>query len=96
MDTRAIGPERRALDFRGGGRNSRRNDQRPRTDPSIEGPVLGRCFSAPTASAAHVPNSGRLVLSCDWSLWMIDECICETRDSLRSSVAPISFIVSSS
>ena len=72
-----------------------RNDQRPRTDPPIEGPVLGRRVdSAPVPD--QVPNSGRRVLSCDWSRWMIDECICETRDSLRSSVAPISFIVSSS
>ena len=44
----------------------------------------------------QVPNSGRRADSCDWSRWMIDECICETRDSLRSSVAPISFIVNSS
>ena len=44
----------------------------------------------------QVPNSGRRDESWDWSRWMIDECICETRDSLRSSVAPISFIVSSS
>jgi len=44
----------------------------------------------------QVPNSGRRDESCAWSRWMIDECICETRDSLRSSVAPISFIVSSS
>ena len=44
----------------------------------------------------QVPNSGRLDESWDWSRWMIDECICETRDSLRSSVAPISFMVNSS
>jgi hypothetical protein len=44
----------------------------------------------------QVPNSGRRDESWAWSRWMIDECICETRDSLRSSVAPISFIVSSS
>lgn len=33
-----------------------------------------------------------------WALrrWMIDECIWETRDSDRSSVAPISFMVISS
>ena len=46
--------------------------------------------------SAQVPNSGRLDASWDWSRWMIDECICETRDSLRSSVAPISFMVNSS
>jgi hypothetical protein len=46
--------------------------------------------------AIQVPNSGRRAESWAWSRWMIDECICETRDSLRSSVAPISFIVNSS
>ncbi|QEH35763.1 hypothetical protein OJF2_43200 [Aquisphaera giovannonii] len=53
---------------------------------------------AGTAGAAcgQVPNSGRREESWDWSRWMIDECIWETRDSLRSSVAPISFMVSSS
>src|SRR5262249_8038381 len=55
---------------------------------------LGARFRA--AGARHVPNSGRRVASWDCSRWMIDECICETRDSLRSSVAPISFIVNSS
>ena len=44
----------------------------------------------------QVPNSGRRAESWAWSRWMIDECICETRDSLRSSVAPISFMVNSS
>jgi len=44
----------------------------------------------------QVPNSGRRDESWDWRRWMIDECIWETRDSLRSSVAPISFIVNSS
>ena len=54
------------------------------------------CKGSVSRGSAHVPNSGRRLESCDWSRWMIDECICETRDSLRSSVAPISFIVNSS
>ena len=48
------------------------------------------------AASFQVPNSGRRDESWDWSRWMIDECIWETRDSLRSSVAPISFMVKSS
>ena len=47
-------------------------------------------------SSAQVPNSGRRDASWDCNRWMIDECIWETRDSLKSSVAPISFIVNSS
>jgi hypothetical protein len=44
----------------------------------------------------QVPNSGRRCASCDCSRATMLECIWLTRDSLRSSVAPISFIVMSS
>jgi hypothetical protein len=41
-------------------------------------------------------NSLSLLAICALSRMMMEECICETRDSERSSVAPISFIVISS
>ena len=41
-------------------------------------------------------NSGRRIASCAWRRDTMLECIWLTRDSLRSSVAPISFIVMSS
>ena len=74
-------------------------------EPVPASPSMGRVGNAGTgpernegwgAVQPQVPNSGRRDESCDWSRWMIDECICETRDSLRSSVAPISFMVNSS
>ena len=72
----------------------------PRNSGLIPGPGpppwRDRPICLPSLGRLQVPNSGRRVESWDWSRWMIDECICETRDSLRSSVAPISFIVSSS
>ena len=66
------------------------------------GPVPGGDGPRPSRNRSgrppptQVPNSGRRVESWDWRRWMMDECIWETRDSLRSSVAPISFMVSSS
>ena len=44
----------------------------------------------------QVPNSGRRRPSCDCRRWTMLLCIWLTRLSLKSSVAPISFIVSSS
>ena len=76
-------PHRRAPAWSGGRRGG----------PVSGGGMIG---DEDRTGSGQVPNSGRRVLSCDWSRWMIDECICETRDSLRSSVAPISFIVNSS
>lgn len=44
----------------------------------------------------QTPNSGRRLANWFWSRWTIALCIWLTRLSERSSVAPISFIVSSS
>ena len=44
----------------------------------------------------QVLDSGRRWASCACKRATMLECICDTRDSLRSSVAPISFIVMSS
>lgn len=48
------------------------------------------------AGKIQAENSRLRVLSWALSRARIDECICETRDSDKSSVAPISFIVISS
>jgi len=53
-------------------------------------------FARFVSRARQVLNSGRLCASCAWRRATMLECIWLTRDSLRSSVAPISFIVMSS
>ncbi len=77
-----------------GGSHVRRTS--PPTAPAAAIRRMDHATDRRDGRSAQVPNSGRRVASCDWSRWMIDECICETRDSLKSSVAPISFIVNSS
>jgi len=59
---------------------------------------LGVCPKRALLSSTLYLTANSFFRVCIWAFRrsMIDECICETRDSDRSSVAPISFIVISS
>jgi len=61
--------------------------------PRLPFPVPCSPFPVPPL---HVPNSGRRLASCNCRRCTMLLCIWLTRLSLRSSVAPISFMVSSS
>ena len=62
----------------------------------IHARTCGFGISDRNSYSPSVSNSLSLFAICAFSRMMIDECICDTRLSERSSVAPISFMVISS